>query len=109
MNWGLRRAYERASADGVRRGTEGGAVSSRNDSVAIDEGTSTVERTAAQNRNDVGELTSRSSGTADDLDAQVLGFGLRSRSGSCQSREREEDVLELHGEGLVKLSVPEAN
>ena len=109
MELELGRAYKGASADGVRRGAGGGAVSRRNDSVAIDEGTSTVERTAAQNRDDIGELTSSSSGTANDLDAQVLGFGLRGRSGSCQSREREEDVLELHGEGLVKVSVPEAN
>ena len=73
-------------------------MGSRNDSVAIHERATAVERAAGQHSDDVGELAGRSGRTTNDLDAEVvLRSGLGRRGSGRQRGEGEEEVLELHG------------
>lgn len=72
-------------------------MGSGDDSVAIHERATAVERAAAEDSDDVWELAGGSSRSTNDLDAEVLRFGLRRRGSGRKRGERKEEVLKLHG------------
>lgn len=91
--------HEGTGTDGVGRGRAGSAVSSRDDGVGVQQGTTAVVGTADLNTDDVGELSGGCSRATNDLDGEVI-LGFRRGCSSRKCGERKEKVLELHDESL---------
>ena len=72
-------------------------MGSRDDSVGIDDSSTTVGSVVEEEGNLVRELPGGSGRTTNDLNAEViLRSSLRRRGSDCKRREREKDVLGLH-------------